>query len=173
MTLQALLLVVCARAKADQRDDDWKIRDLYNSPAKDQAERKQQQRNCRSNLCCRRPCNDHIGESRLEKHESPDEQKHQSPSLRHGVSRLGVFIHAHEIVEGEEDNECDNGVPRQFNQDVDEHEGTPGIGAGGAFAGFVLLTLENEVRHCLVDEEGEDNEEHENGEHLRLETLHR
>lgn len=108
-------------------------------------------------------------ESTGEEQECPDQKEHQNTSTVDGVSC--VSVESDGIVPAEEDENSHQTVPQQFNNDVREHEGLPAVGLGGAFAYFIKISLDNEMRHHLLDELTKDSEQQENAEELILEGL--
>ena len=114
---------------------------------------------------------DHVGEGAGEEQELEDEEEHQAAALGDGVGGHRVAVEADGVVPADENEESGERVPGEFDDDVGEHEGFPGVSLGGAFADFVEGTLGDEVGHDLLGELAEDRHEHENREELVLHAL--
>ena len=97
----------------------------------------------------------------------------QTAALGDRIRELGVAIQTDRIVVREEKRYGGQCVPRELDEDVRQHERLPGVRLGRALTDLVQVALGNEVRHGLVDERAEDDEQHEHGEHLVLQILDR
>ena len=98
---------------------------LVHPPAKNQSQREEQLANIACRLCRLDAGNDHVGECRCEKKEGPDEKKHQATPFIHLVFGNSVSIKADRVIPSEEGYNRHQGVPRQFNSYVCEHEDPP------------------------------------------------
>lgn len=114
---------------------------------------------------------DHAGEARGEEEEGEHKEEHEGAALVDGVGRFGVAVEPDGVVPCDEDEEAGESVPGEFDDDVREHEGAPGVYFRGPFARFVEGALGDEVGHDLLDELAEDGEEHEDGEELVSQAL--
>ena len=101
------------------------------------------------------------------------EEEEQPAALSDRIRILSVAIETDRIVEAEEQAHSRQSVPRELDEDVRQHERLPGVRLGRALTDLVQVALGNEVRHGLVDERAEDDEQHEHGEHLVLQILDR
>ena len=75
------------------------------------------------------------------------------------------------IVVTRKHNRPQQDLPRDFNEDIGDEEGSPAVGLARAFADFVQGALGDEARHYLLDEGAEDGSEHEDREDDVLEAL--
>lgn len=69
-----------------------------------------------------------------------------------------VAIHADGIIHTYENDYCSEGVPRDFDKDVSDHERFPGIGLCWSLSGFIEIALDDEIRHRLVCHEDLDDQ---------------
>ena len=139
--------------------------------AEDEAEREDQVGDVSARLGRLDAGDDHVGEGTGEEQELEDEEEHQPAALVHGVGGFRVAVQADGVVPADEDEEGGERVPREFDDDVGEHEGSPGVSLRGAFADLVEGALGDEVGHDLLGELAEDSHEHEDGEELVLHAL--
>ena len=117
--------------------------------------------------------NNHGRESRTEHEEDPDEEEHGGAALGHRVGRDGVLLEADGIVPAEERGHRHERVPRELYDDAGQHERLPRVGLGRALAHLIQRSLRDKVRHHLLHQVGEEDQEHEDGHHLVLQALKR
>ena len=87
------------------------------------------------------------------------------------VYLLAEFMECDLLVPTEEHDDRHQRLPWKLNDDVTKHKCLPRIGLCWALPNFIQCSLNDKVRHDLLDELAEDGEQHENCEHLILETL--
>ncbi len=80
-------------------------------------------------------------------------KEHQPAALRYCVRGDCVSIHANKVIKREENGHVGQRVPRQLHKDVGQHEDIPRVRPRGTLSGFILIALDDEVRHRLVDQE--------------------
>jgi hypothetical protein len=111
-----------------------------------------------------------VREGRGKEQEHPDEEEELETTKRDSVTRLSVAVQTNRVVPTKENDDSHKRVPREFDKDVGNHEGLPRVGLARTLANLVQGALSDEVRHDLLDQLTEDSHQHENGEHLVLQT---
>ena len=139
--------------------------------AEDQAEGEEQVGNVTTGLGGLETGNHEVGEGRGEPHEGEEKQEHQTATLGDLVHGLRVAVETDGVVPAEVHDGTHERVPGKLDNDLGEHKDLPAVDLGRALTDLVERTLDDEVRHGLLDELAEDGEQVEDGEHLVLETL--
>lgn len=103
----------------------------------------------------------HACESDTKHHESPHEEKHQPATFNLRIRLCCVVLETNRVVHADEEDQGSKCIPRDFHDDVSDHESFPGVGLCWPFSRFVQISLRDEVWHRLVAHEDLDNEEHE------------
>ena len=143
---------------------------LSEDTTKDEAEREHQVGQVTTSLGGVETSDNHVRECRSEEQEHPRKEEELEATEGNGVGILCVLVQANRVVPAEEDEHSHEGVPGKFDNDVRDHECLPRIRLGRTFADLVQSTLGDEVRHDLLDQLTEDCHQHEDTEHLVLET---
>lgn len=76
-----------------------------------------------------------MGKSTGEQEECPDQEEHEYSSSVNVVS--GVLVESNGVVPAEEDEHGHQTVPRQFDDDVGNHEDLPAVGLCRSLSHFI------------------------------------
>ena len=144
---------------------------VKDSPAEYQCKREHQLPDIRRRLRTLHGGDAHVRERGREQHERENQQEEQTAALMHRIRGLRVPVQAHGVVKANEDDDSHERVPRDLHEDVGRHEDLPGECLGGALADLEEGALCDEVGEDLLDQVAEEEEDHEDGEHLVLQRL--
>jgi hypothetical protein len=105
----------------------------------DQTKREQQVCNVTAILGRLVEGDDKVGECAGEEEESPHQEEHREPSDVNVVA--GVLVESDRVVPGEEDEDRHETVPRNFDENVGQHEYFPTVRLGRTLSNLIEISL--------------------------------